>query len=85
MSRFDNLDVSPNFKRIQAAFISQVRQAMQSYLDESGEESDNFITGQDVTFAQATELFNDLLLTMNDGQDLGQNKVLDPTNKEGEG
>lgn len=68
-----------SIEKIRAAFVSEMRQSFQAYLDESREESDNFIQGMDVTYKQAVELFNDVLLAANHGEPLGKNVVLDPT------
>jgi hypothetical protein len=62
--------------------VYELAQKFQEYLDDSGQESDNFIEGMDVTFSQAVELFNDFLLFLNEGDEVLR-KVKDPTEGKG--
>ena len=61
---------------------TELARKMQEYLDDSGQETDNFIEGLDVTFKAATELFNDFLTFLGDGRDPPV-PVLDPTEGKG--
>lgn len=49
--------------------LTDLGQKMQEYIDDSSVESDDFLTGLDVTQTAAVELFNDFLLFLNDGID----------------
>jgi hypothetical protein len=48
-------------------FITKVREQLQEYLDESSVESNNFITGLDVTHDALQYAFNDFLLFISNG------------------
>ena len=81
-SKYDKIDLSPNLKRCRDIFHEQVRILFQGYLDEAGEESDGFIEGLDITFKQAVEFVNDVLLYGRDGEALEpRQSVKDPVAK----
>jgi len=66
--------------RLRDTFLEQVRDMFERYLIEAPEESDNFIGGQDITFAQAVQFVNDVLLYGKDGEELLPSQtVRDPT------
>jgi len=86
MAKFEGVDVSPNMRRLQKAFLKQVKELFQNYLDESGDESYGFIEGMDITFAQAVEFVNDVLLYAQDGEELtDEQRVTNPQVAEQEG
>lgn len=65
--------------RDRRVFNRRVSGMFQDYLEDAGQESDNFIEGLDITFKQAVEFVNDVLRYNLDGED-PPNPVLDPTN-----
>jgi hypothetical protein len=82
MANFDNVNVSPDMDRLARNFrrqvLTEVTAKMQEYLIESCADRKGLLIGLSVTFPQATDLFNDFLLFMNDGEAV--DPVLDPTN-----
>jgi hypothetical protein len=64
----DSTPTQPARKRFDATDLMLLGTMMQAYLDESSVESDQFLEGLDVTLPAAIELFNDLLLYLNDGE-----------------
>lgn len=76
-SRFENIHLSPNMKKIQRIFINQMREAMQEYTDEL----DSIIKLQgdgkvfEIPEQKVVELFNDFLLYSNGGNKLEKEVV----------
>lgn len=76
-SRFENIHLSPNMKKIQRIFINQMREAMQEYIDESDATINLQADGNSFVIPEqkAVELFNDFLLYCNDGEKLEKEVV----------